>query len=333
MTEVTNVIQQLRQSEIEKEISMKKSERLNDMIRYLNSHEYFNLSDLMTTYNISKSTALRDISSLEQLGMPIFAEHGRHGRYGILKNRLLSPIIFTIDEVYALYFAMLTLESYESTPFHLSVHKLNEKFENCLSNNQIQQIHKMKKVLQFEVNQHNNVSRFLDKILKSILNENSCRIQYLKINEQKSYHVQFFKISARFGQWYATGIEFKTNKYRVFRCDRITFIEEQDMNPHFSIDELLSRSLAIYQSKESIDFEVEVLAQAKDIFDKEHYPSMKLEIGHKTVIKGFYNPGEEEFIANYFMRYGNSVLSVSPESLKQIIQDKVENLFNHYQKL
>ncbi|WP_338754477.1 YafY family protein [Bacillus sp. FJAT-52991] len=312
---------------------MKKSERLNDMIRYLNSREYFNLNDLMAKYNISKSTALRDISSLEQLGMPIFSEHGRHGRYGILKNRLLSPIIFTIDEVYALYFAMLTLESYQSTPFHLNVTKLNEKFENCLSKNQIQHIHKMKKVLQFEVNQHNNVSRFLDKILKSILNESICKIQYLKNNEKKSYYVQFFKISARFGQWYATGIEFNTNKYRVFRCDKITFIEDQDINAYFSIDDLISRSLDIYQSERCIDFEVEILAQAQDIFYKEHYPSMKIEIGHKTVVKGFYNPREEEFIANYFLKYGHSVISVKPDSLKQIILDKIQNLFKHYQKL
>ncbi|MBY0020948.1 YafY family transcriptional regulator [Paenibacillus polymyxa] len=312
---------------------MKKPERLNDMIRYLNSREYFNLNDLMDKYHISKSTALRDISSLEQLGMPIYSEHGRHGRYGILKNRLLSPIIFTMDEVYALYFAMLTLEAYQSTPFHLSVNKLNEKFEHCLSKIQINQIHKMKKVLQFEIYQHNHVSRYLDKILTSVLNETYCTIQYSKNNQNKSYHVQFFKISAKFGQWYATGIELNTNKYRVFRCDRITSIEEEEINSHFSIDELLIRSLEMYQSEKSIDFEVEIVEQAKDIFYKEHYPSMKIEQGHKTVIKGFYNPGEEEFIANYFMRYGHYVRSVKPESLKQIIKERVEHLLNHYQKL
>ncbi|WP_420539801.1 helix-turn-helix transcriptional regulator [Paenibacillus polymyxa] len=312
---------------------MKKSERLNDMIRYLNSREYFNLNDLMDKYHISKSTALRDISSLEQLGMPIYSEHGRHGRYGILKNRLLSPIIFTMDEVYALYFAMLTLEAYQSTPFHLSVNKLNEKFEHCLSKIQINQIHKMKKVLQFEIYQHNHISRYLDKILTSVLNETYCKIQYSKNNQNKSYHVQFFKISAKFGQWYATGIELNTNKYRVFRCDRITSIEEEEINSHFSIDELLIRSLEMYQSEKSIDFEVEIVEQAKDIFYKEHYPSMKIEQGHKTVIKGFYNPGEEEFIANYFMRYGRYVRSVKPESLKQIIKERVGHLLNHYQKL
>ncbi len=312
---------------------MKKSERLNDMIRYLNSREFFNLNDLMDNYNISKSTALRDISSLEQLGMPIYAEHGRHGRYGILKNRLLSPIIFTMDEVYALYFAMLTLESYQSTPFHLSVTTLNEKFENCLSKLQIKQIHKMKKVLQFEIYPHNHVIHFLDKIIKSILNESGFKIQYLKNNQQKSYHIQFFKITAKFGQWYAAGIELNSNKHRVFRCDRITFIEEEEHKSSFSIDELVSRSLEIYQSEKTIDFEIEISEQAKDIFYKEHYPSMKIEIGNKTLVKGFYNLGEEEFIANYFMRYGNYVRSVKPESLKQIIQNKLENLLHHYQKL
>ncbi|MDY8048620.1 YafY family protein [Paenibacillus polymyxa] len=312
---------------------MKKSERLNDMIRYLNSREFFNLNDLMDKYHISKSTALRDISSLEQLGMPIFSEHGRHGRYGILKNRLLSPIIFTMDEVYALYFAMLTLEAYQSTPFHLSVNQLNEKFEHCLSKIQINQIHKMKKVLQFEIYQHNHVSRYLDKILTSILNESTCKVKYVKNNQNKSYYVQFFKISAKFGQWYATGIELHTNKYRVFRCDRITFVEEEENNSRFSIDELLNRSLEMYQTEKSIDFEVEIVEQAKDIFYKEHYPSMKIENGDKTVIKGFYNPGEEEFIAQYFMRYGHYVISVKPESLRQMIQDKVKNLLHHYQKL
>lgn len=60
---------------------------------------------------------------------------------------------------------------------------------------------------------------------------------------------------------------------------------------------------------------------------------MEIEAGPKTVIKGFYNPGEEEFLANYFMRYGQYVRAVKPEALKQIIQDKLEQLLTHYQKL
>lgn len=109
---------------------MNKSERLNDMMLFLNDKNSFNLRDLMDKYSISKSTALRDVESLERIGMPIYSQHGRNGYYGILRNRLLSPIVFNLDEVFALYFSMLTLRAYETTPFHLSVEKLKEKFEN-----------------------------------------------------------------------------------------------------------------------------------------------------------------------------------------------------------
>lgn len=312
---------------------MKKSERLNHMIMYLNDLDHFNLSDLMNKYNISKSTALRDISALEELGMPIYVEQGRYGKYVILKNRLLSPVIFTFDEVYALYFTMLTLKSYQSTPFHLSIDKLNEKFENCLSEEQIKEVNKMKKVLQFEASNHNNVSEFLDKILESIVNEVTCKIQYLKNNKILNYHIQFFKISSKFGQWYANAIELNSNKYRVFRCDKITSVEFTNDKLEFPMEQLINSPLEFYQSDKSIKFEVEILESAKDIFYKEHYPSMKIEVGEKTIINGFFNVGEEAFISDYFLRYGTSIKSVKPNSLKCIIYEKIKKILNHYEQI
>ena len=139
---------------------MRKSTRLNDMMIFLNDKSFFNLKDIMQEYGISKSTAIRDIQSLEEIGMPIFSETGRNGRYGILKNRLLSPIIFTVDEMYALYFAMLTLNAYESTPFHLSIGKLKKKFETCLSDELISNIHKMERTLSLEGTKHYNSSPY-----------------------------------------------------------------------------------------------------------------------------------------------------------------------------
>lgn len=311
---------------------MKKAERLNHMIIYLNDLDYFNLSHLMNKYNISKSTALRDISSLEEMGMPIYAEQGRNGRYVILRNRLLSPIIFTIDEVYALYFAMLTLKSYQSTPFHLSIDKLNEKFENCLSAEQKKKINKMKNVLQFEASKHNNVSQFLDKILESIMDEVSCKIKYLKNSKPVNYHIQFLKISSKFGQWYANGIELNSNKYKVFRCDKITSLEFTNGKLEFPIEKVINSSLEFYQSDKSVQFEVEISDNAIDIFHKEYYSSMKIESGKITIIKGFYNIGEEDFISYYFIRYGAYVKSVKPQSLKCIIYEKIKKLLNHYEE-
>ena len=109
---------------------MNKSERINDMIMYLNDKEFFNLKDIMQKYSISRNTALRDIRSLEEIGMPVYSTTGRNGKYGILKNKLLSPVMVNIDEMYALYFTMITLKGYKTTPFHLDIEKLKEKIKN-----------------------------------------------------------------------------------------------------------------------------------------------------------------------------------------------------------
>lgn len=313
---------------------MGKSERINDMMIYLNNKNYFNLRDIMEKYKISKSTALRDIQSLEEIGMPIFSEAGRNGRYGILKNRLLSPIVFTIDEMYALYFAMITLNAYESTPFHLCVATLKHKFETCISNEHINAICKMEQILKFEVSKHHNSSPLLKDILKMAVEEIVCRITYNKKGIATQFFVQFFDISARYGQWYATAFCFDTNKFQVFRCDKIITLDKSTIYSPKPIKELTNLSVYAFKHEGATDFEVSILSKGIDLFHKEHYPSMQLHIeGQQYIIRGFYNKGEENFITNYFLNYTDNIISIKPQKLKKLLQDKISILEGHYKNL
>lgn len=313
---------------------MSKSERINDMMIYLNDKNFFNLKDLMDRYDISKSTALRDVASLEEMGMPIFSEPGRNGRYGVLKNKLLSPIVFTVDEMSALYFSMLTLKAYESTPFHLKLETLKRKFEMCLSEGYIDELHKMEKILRFEVSKHNNSSPLLKDILKAAIEEQVCNLIYTKKGIRKEYKVQFFDITANYGQWYVTAFNFETESIRVFRCDKIECISIIDDYKPKSIKELKQAFLKVFKRKEAIDFEIEVTKKGVDLFYKEHYPSMNLLIeGEGNYIKGFYNKGEEKFISNYFINYSDSIISIKPNSLKELMVERVSSLSEYYKKM
>ena len=220
---------------------MNKSERLNDMMIYLNNKSYFNLTDLMEKYNISRSTAIRDVQSLEQIGMPIFSEHGRYGRYGILKNRLLSPIIFTTDEMYAMYFSMLTLKEYQSTPFDLDLQKLKLKFESCISKEHKLNLDRMETVFSFASLKQVNNCPFLKDVLYLSINYSVCDITYKSKNNDYKYTVQFLSISTSFGQWYVTAYNYDNDKMQVFRCDKIL-------------------SLSINENKEPVDnYRIETL--------------------------------------------------------------------------
>ncbi len=309
---------------------MKKSERLNDMMIYLNDKKFFSLKSIMDRYSISKSTALRDIQSLEEIGMPIYSKTGRNGCYGILPNRLLSPIVFTVDEVQALYFAMQTLNAYQSTPFHLNVQKLKQKFEGCISEERIKKLRKMELIFRLGSYKNKNECNCLQDILHMAVDENVCEVHYTKGEQEKQYYAQFFDITSAYGQWYATAYNFQTKKPQVFRCDKIHFVQSSDKYIAKPLSEFLISPKEMFRNNDSIDFEAGVTAKGVDLFYKEHYPSMELhQENGEFYIRGFYNRGEEQFIANYFANYGEKILSISPASLKNLILDRLDAIKNH----
>ncbi len=310
---------------------MNKSERLNDMMLYLNDKNSFNLKDLMNHYNISKSTALRDIESLERIGMPLYSQSGRNGYYGILRNRLLSPIVFTIDELFALYFSMLTLRAYETTPFHLSVEKLKEKFEHCLSADKIEMLRRVERVFSLASIKHYNHCYFLSDVLQYTIDEKVCKVKYLKKDTAKYYYVQFYNISSTYGQWYATGLNFELNVPQVFRCDKILDIEVSSLYSSKPLSEIIKSPDIMYRTNDSTNYEVKISKAGVDLFHKEHYPSMKLFMENdQYFIRGFYNNGEEHFITSYFIGYGEHILSIQPISLKNLVLKKLDDLKKHF---
>lgn len=50
----------------------------------------------------------------------------------------------------------------------------------------------------------------------------------------------------------------------------------------------------------------------------------------KYYIRGFYNKGEEAFIADYFTIYGERVFSIRPAGLKNLILERLYTIKNHF---
>jgi len=74
-------------------INMNKAERLNQELIFLSNKNFFQINDLITEFNISKRTVLRDITELESMGLSFYVENGRHGGYHLIKKELLVPVI------------------------------------------------------------------------------------------------------------------------------------------------------------------------------------------------------------------------------------------------
>ncbi|ADY85872.1 Putative repressor protein [Lactobacillus delbrueckii subsp. bulgaricus 2038] len=119
---------------------MKKSERLNQELIFLSDKKRFNLQDLMDNFQISKRTALRDIASLEELGLALYAEAGRAGGYSLIQEDLLTKIYFNSDEVAAIFFALKAMEQLKETPFNESFQMISQKLLKNLAASRQQQV-------------------------------------------------------------------------------------------------------------------------------------------------------------------------------------------------
>lgn len=76
-------------------------------MRYINNRAQFTISEIMEEFDISRSTAIRDIREIEAMGLPLVAEVGRTGGYSVMKNAVLPAVQFTDDEIKALFVAFL----------------------------------------------------------------------------------------------------------------------------------------------------------------------------------------------------------------------------------
>lgn len=128
---------------------MKKTERINTMMRFINNRVHFTIRDLMETFDVSRSTAIRDIKEIEMLGMPLVAEVGREGGYSVLHHAILPSVRFTNEEVKALFIAFMATKN-KQLPFLKSRQSLAEKLIGLISQTQQDDLVFLNKMLIFE---------------------------------------------------------------------------------------------------------------------------------------------------------------------------------------
>jgi len=306
---------------------MKKAERLNMMLKFINQKKRFTLSDLMTEFNISKRTALRDVASLEEMGAPIYVEYGRNGGYYVLDQVKLPPISFNSQEVYALYISLQVLEGFMDIPFEVTYESIHRKFNDALTEEQKEKIERIRNRVVFYQTKQLTKCPCLEMIMTAII-EN----KVLKIYHRNVYRfIQPLVIYAMKGHWYCQSFDIDKKDYRVFRCDRIFTAELSEREPLQELERItILNSHSLWKpSDRATKFKCLLDPDGIEIFQAENYPSMRLMSENDcTYLAGTYEPNEVHFMVRYLSRFGKSLKVVEPAELKRHMKDYYLDLIN-----
>ncbi|GGO03468.1 helix-turn-helix transcriptional regulator [Saccharibacillus kuerlensis] len=157
---------------------MNKAERLNRLQRYAYRKRRFTLGELMDEFGISRSTALRDIVSLEEIGIPLYADRGRNGGYRVLETASLPPVSFTTGEVLAMYFAMQSLRGVSGDAFRVSFDSIHAKFLDVVSEQQREQIERFRHRIAFYSDESVEAGEHLEDLLQAAVQGKVLKITY-----------------------------------------------------------------------------------------------------------------------------------------------------------
>ncbi|WP_394234060.1 helix-turn-helix transcriptional regulator [Niallia oryzisoli] len=313
---------------------MKKVERINTIMRYINNRSYFTISEIMREFNISRSTAIRDIREIE--AMPLEAEVGRDGGYSVMNNSVLPSINFTDNEVKALFIAFMASRN-QQLPYLKSRQSLAEKLLGLIPENHQETLVLLNQILLFEGTNPKNPDLLdlsdlphpmLEKLIQLILLDSHLLITIKEGEMIKSYPIYLLHLYREKSLWQIEGFDLKEEKRRFIPVDNLTDVKLYPTKKRVDRKKVLEK---LSKQEEAFNLVIEFGPKAIAQFKKYH--PFKYTISYTNpyqatgILKTFVNsnmPEELTDITNWLLFLGDDIkFREVPEEVLECIRERL----------
>ncbi|RAV19458.1 helix-turn-helix transcriptional regulator [Paenibacillus contaminans] len=318
---------------------MKKVERINIIMRYINNRAHFTISEIMQEFNISRSTAIRDIREIEAMGMPLVAEVGRDGGYFVMNNSVLPTVRFTDNEIKALFIAFMATRNLQ-LPYLKSRHSLAEKLLGLISQNQQDDLVLLNQILLFEgTNPHNpdllDLSDLphpmFEQLIQILLVDCYLVVSVEEGREIKSYPIYLMRLYREKSSWQIEGFDLEEGKRRIIPVDNLTDVKPYPEKKRISKKKIVEQ---LSKQEEAVNLVLELGPKAIAQFKKYH--PLKITISYTNpyqttaILKTFINvhhPDELAEVTNWLLFLGGDIkVREIPKEVVEGLQERVNVL-------
>ncbi|CAN7759508.1 HTH domain-containing protein [Paenibacillus sp. LjRoot153] len=315
---------------------MKKVERINIIMRYINNRSHFTISEIMQEFNISRSTAIRDIREIETMGMPLVAEVGRDGGYFVMKNSVLPTVRFTDNEIKALFIAFMATRN-QQLPYLKSRHSLAEKLLGLISENQQDDLVMLNQILLFEgTNPHNpdllDLSDLphpmLEQLIQIIIMDSYLVVSVEVGREIETYPIYLLHLYREKSSWQIEGFDLEEEKRRIIPVDNLTDVTPYSEKKRISKKKIIEQ---LSKQEEVINLVLELGPKAIAQFKKYH--PLKMSISYTNpyqstaILKTFINihhSDELTEITNWLLFLGGDIkIREVPKEVMEGLQERI----------
>lgn len=247
--------------------------RVLTILELLQSRQHLSGPELAERLEVNTRTVRRYITMLQDLGIPVEAERGRHGSYRLRPGFKLPPLMFTEDEALALTLGLLAARKLGLTAAAPAVEGALAKIERVLPLALRERVQAVQETLILDLTHTGPTPGSEVVVTLSAAAQQQRRVLMSYSSWQAEItdrSVDIYGIVYRSGFWYAVGYCHLRAGIRVFRLDRILQAELRDETferpAGFDSLEYVMRSLA----NTPITWAVEVLLETT-LEEAQHY--------------------------------------------------------------
>jgi predicted DNA-binding transcriptional regulator YafY len=319
---------------------MKKTERVNLIMRYINNRAHFTIAEIQREFKISRATAIRDINEIQAMGFPMTTELGRGGGYNVLQNQYLPTARFTPDELKAIFISFIASKN-SQLPYLQNRRSITEKLIGIASQTQQDELIELNNILLFEnTNPANPNLLELDDAAPAELNQLislAVRDKHLRVTYEPSpgwpqlldvFLLHIFNSNA---QWLVEVYDFDTDEFRYLPVDLLRDSAISDHVLKYSEQEILSKKrIGARQSNLVVKLDTTGILR----FKRMHPPGIILSFTGMFQSSGVFNVQLDvsdvevlAYYADWLLFLGKGVVFERiPEELRLILEDRLANL-------
>ncbi|WP_346949843.1 YafY family protein [Dyella sp.] len=201
------------------------------VLELLQTHRRISGVELAQRLGVDGRTVRRYIAALEELGIPITAERGRHGAYLLVAGFKLPPMMFTDDEALALSVGLLAARSMGLTEASAAVASAQAKLERVMPERLMARTRAVADTVMLDL-ARSAAAGTSDTLFALSAAAQQCRrvrMGYRAANGVDSEReIDPYGLAHTGGFWYVVGHCHLRRGLRSFRLDRITEVVTQE---------------------------------------------------------------------------------------------------------
>lgn len=306
--------------------------RVLTVLELLQTHGQLSGAELARRLEVDPRTLRRYIAMLEEIGVPITAEQGRHGGYRLVPGFKLPPMMFTEDEVLAVSLGLVAARGLGLAGAAPAVASVQAKLERVMPARLRRRVRDVDETVSLDPSRTAAVGEYavLATLSNAAQSQQRVHMSYRSRKaDETERELEPYGLVHRAGGWYVAGRCCLREAVRSFRLDRIRsvrLLEESFVRPAgFDARAHLTESVATMPRA----FAVEVLLKADlETARRNMYPSIGLleRCEEGALLRA--QADDLDWMARELMRLPFAFEIRKPAQLRAALRARVQSLLN-----